>query len=222
MTSVPCPLCGYEAPGPGCPHCGLRATDPSLASPPADAITAVFDGLRAVPTGLYLLLTTRGVKRLLLPPVVLTAALFVWLFWLMWSFVIGLVDAARLGDASALDMDSGWMRTAAEWLITKGVVVFAAKSAGWLVILLAGFFLMWWVGSIVYEAIAGPFLDEVQGRLEAKWFGRNPRDEIERPTDLPVARCAMLSGQVTPRLRAGRCKRPARSGRQTVRLPRRR
>lgn len=193
MNSVPCPLCGYDAPGTSCPHCELRSTDPTLAGPAPDTFQGLIDGFRAVPTGLYLLLTTRGVKRLLLPPVILTGAIFGWLFYMMISFLLNLVDAAELQDPALLDIETGWLRSAAEWLIAQGIVITTAKIGSWLVVLVGSFFLMWWIGSIVYEAIAGPFLDEVHGRLEKKWFGRNPRDEIERPVDIPASRCALLS-----------------------------
>ena len=51
-------------------------------------------------------------------------------------------------------------------------------------------FLIGWTFSIIYEALAGPFLDEMQGRLEERWFGHDPRATIERPTRLPAKLCA--------------------------------
>ena len=42
-------------------------------------------------------------------------------------------------------------------------------------------------------AISGPFLDEVHGRLEERWFGANPRDRIQRPTSLAPRKCALYS-----------------------------
>ncbi len=192
-NTSPCPLCGYSAPGQTCPHCSLRSTDPSLLNPPSDPLTAMLDGFRAVPTGLYLLMTTRGVKRLLVPPVILTLAAFAWIFYLLWSFLWSLVDAAKLSDPSLLKIETEWVRDAAEWLITHGIVIWSAKISGVFLVGFAGFLLSMWIGSIVYEAIAGPFLDEIHGRFEKKWFGVNPRDEIERPTALPTSRCALLS-----------------------------
>ncbi len=193
MNTTPCPLCGYEATGPACPHCELTTTDPSLAKPGADPVTAIIDGFRAVPTGLYLLLTTRGVKRLMVPPVLITGLLFCWFLYILLSFVWNFVDAIKLDDPSQLEIETEWLRSAAEWLMAGKIAAYAAQISSGILAFFAGLFLMWWVGSILYEAIAGPFLDEIQGRFEKKWFGKNPRDEIERPTKLPTSRCATLS-----------------------------
>lgn len=193
MNFTPCPLCGYEATGTTCPHCELKSTDPSFSKPPGDPLTAVIDGLRAVPTGLYLLLTTRGVKRLMAPPVIITGVVFFAFLYFLLSFMFQFIEAINLEDPSELDIDTEWIRTSVEWLMSVRIAAWSAQAAGWLVALVTSFFLMWWVGSIVYEAIAGPFLDEIQGRFEVKWFGRNPRNEIERPTNLPTARCSLLS-----------------------------
>lgn len=193
MNQSPCPLCGYEAIGATCPHCELKSTDPSFSKPPGDPLTAVIDGLRAVPTGLYLILTTRGVKRLMAPPVIITGVIFFAFLYMLLSFVFGFIDEMSLGDPITLDIETEWLRSAAEYVMSARLLTWSAQAGGWLLALVTSFFLMWWVGSIVYEAIAGPFLDEIQGRFEVKWFGRNPRNEIERPTNLPASRCTLLS-----------------------------
>lgn len=193
MNAVPCPLCGYDAPESNCPHCNLEPRTESLRNRPRNATEALLDGLRAVPQGALLILGTRGVKRILVPPVLITAAIFIAIFWWMLSFVMGIAEAAVAQDPASLEIEAEWLRRIAEWLITTRIVVWAAKASSLLLVGVTGFFLMWWVGSIVYEAVAGPFLDEVQGRIEKTWFGKNPRDEIERPTDLAVSKCIQYS-----------------------------
>ena len=193
VNTVPCPLCGYDAPTTECPHCGLEATDPSLRGAPRGVLDATLDGFRAVPKGLFLILSTRGVKRFLVPPVLITGMIFTLVLWWALSWALGIVDAAVLQDPRLLEIESEWLRRIAAWIITKGIVVWAAKLGTVFVVLLTGFLVVLYVGSVVYEAIAGPFLDEVQGRIEKVWFGNNPRDEIERPTALPVAKCVQLS-----------------------------
>ena len=193
MNAVPCPLCGYDAPEANCPHCNLEATAESLRNRPRNPTEAIFDGFRAVPQGALLILKTRGVKRILVPPVLITGTIFLAILWWMLSFILGFAEAAVAQDPSALEIEAEWLRRIAEWLITTRIVVWAAKAGSLLLTLVTGFFLMWWVGSIVYEAVAGPFLDEVQGRIEKTWFGKNPRDEIQRPTDLPVSKCIQYS-----------------------------
>jgi uncharacterized protein involved in cysteine biosynthesis len=68
-----------------------------------------------------------------------------------------------------------------------------AQLGGLLIFGVVSFLAAMWAFSIVYEAIAGPFLDEVHGRLEERWFGVNPRDSLQRPTALPPSRCALYS-----------------------------
>ncbi|MDP6761715.1 MAG: hypothetical protein QF903_03920 [Planctomycetota bacterium] len=193
MPTVPCHLCGYDSPDAECVHCGHTSAEPSLADPRPGILLAILDGLRAVPTGLFLLARTSGVKRFLVPPFVLTLALFAVLFWWAWGGLSALLDAAHLQDLSALDLEAGWVRDAATWLIEKQVVVWTAKLSGGLVFLLASSLVALYTFSVAYEALSGPFLDEIQGRLEERWFGRNPRNTIQRPTELGVNRCIALS-----------------------------
>jgi uncharacterized protein involved in cysteine biosynthesis len=149
--------------------------------------------LRAVPTGLFLLAKTPGLKRFLVPPFLLSLAIFALLFWWAWGGLNALLDAAALQDISALNLEEGWMRDLAAWLLEKQVVVWSARLSGWLIFLFASSLVALYTFSVAYEALSGPFLDEIQGRLEERWFGRNPRNTIQRPTDLPVRRCIALS-----------------------------
>lgn len=193
MNPVPCPLCGYHTPGRSCPHCRLTATDETLAGPPGGPLRTTLDGLFAILRGLQLLATTPGVKRFLIPPLLLTLFLFVGLFWWAWSAIQHFFEAVRLEDVSTLDLKWDWLEGVARWLIERGVVIWAAKAGTWVIFLFSSTFIALWTFSIAYEAISGPFLDEIQGRIEKRWFGRDPRDAVHRPNEIPVNRCILLS-----------------------------
>jgi uncharacterized protein involved in cysteine biosynthesis len=215
VPTVPCPRCGYHAPAPECPHCRGTATLPSLAAPTAGVLRGIADGLVAVPVGLWLLATTRGTKRWLVPPlVVTTAVLFVGL-WLVFRWLSGLLDGAVPDEVSLTD--SGWARW--EWLeehgwgwlqatwaavvvalqwVANALLAFAtSRPLTWLAYLLVGSLVAWYVFSIVYEALAGPFLDEVHARIERRWYGVDPRSSLERPVACPEERCWRRSVQAS-------------------------
>jgi uncharacterized protein involved in cysteine biosynthesis len=195
MTSVvPCPLCGYEAPESTCPHCGRAPAEPSLARPLAGPVTGVLDGFVALVVGLRFLLRTRGIKRWLAPPLVLTATVLVAALWWTTKRLDALLDRA-LGSEIELDPASGWpgrflaehaddwgwlasvwagLVTALEWTLNLGWSTLSAPALHWLLWFLVGSLVMWYCFSIAYEAFAGPFLDEIHGRLEARWFGEDP------------------------------------------------
>lgn len=194
MEPLPCPLCGYDAPGPSCPHCALSASDPTLARPRRGAFSGVGDGVLALGHGLRILVGTRGIKRWLVPPLLLTLVVFVALFAWLWARLQALLEAAKLGDASQLDIGWSWLRAAVSWLIERGVVIWLAHAATWIVFLVGSSLVALWTFSIAYEALAGPFLDEVQGKLEARWFGRDPRDALHKPVELGGARIATRLG----------------------------
>lgn len=190
MDPLPCPLCGYDAPGVTCPHCGGTAADPSLAEPRSGTLSGVGDGVLALGHGLRILVGTRGIKRWLVPPLLLTLGLFAFLFAWLWGRLQALLEAAKLGDASQLDIGWSWLRAAVAWLIERGVVVWLAHTASWIVFLVGSSLVALWTFSIAYEALAGPFLDEVHGKLEARWFGRDPRDALHKPVELSGGRIA--------------------------------
>jgi uncharacterized protein involved in cysteine biosynthesis len=186
MHPIPCSLCGYDAPGTSCTHCALTARERSLVAPPPPGPLEFVEGLRAIPMGALLLLRGRGLKRWLVPPFLLTllAAAAILYFWVQgWvEAVFGLLEPERLQQ-----LDPGWWRDfltllAGSWLV---------RVLQGLSFLVASILTAWLMFSLFFEAIAGPFLDEVQGRLEERWFGENPRDAIQRPTRLPAARCAL-------------------------------
>lgn len=196
MNVQPCPLCGYDAPdlpARPCPHCGTDPIEPSLQRRRAGTFTGVGAGLAALPRGVYYLATTPGVKRWLIPPIALTMVAFALLFWWLWSLITPVIEYVRARGETELPFEEGWLRNATEWLIDTGIVLWMAELSGILVFLVVSTVVALWAFSIVYEAIAGPFLDEIHGRLEERWFGRNPRDSIQRPTDLAPRRCVTIS-----------------------------
>ncbi len=142
---------------------------------------------------MLLLATTRGVKRFLIPPILLTLLAFALMF--MWSMglVDLLVEAASVDDLESLGLDEGWFKATVAWLLERGVATLLARISGIVLWIVISSVVALYAFSVIYEAIAGPFLDEIQGRIEERWFGKNPRNDIQRPTDIPVRRCVVLS-----------------------------
>jgi len=194
MPTLPCPACGYDAPGAGCPHCRLQPKEATLAQPLAGPLAALHAGLVAIPRGLYFLATTRGVKRFLVPPFVLTLVAFALIFRWAWRWTQRLIEwVPERGETPDIPLPEGWLRDFFSWLVRTGVFVWLAQLTSLVVFLILSALVALWAFSILYEALAGPFLDEVHGRLEVAWFGSNPRDELTRPTDLPVRDCLLWS-----------------------------
>ncbi len=191
MPVLPCPVCGYDNPGPGCPHCGLAPREESLA-PSRGTVGALWAGLAALPRGFHYLVTNRGIKRWMLPPVLATCIVFAVVFTWAYGAFRTLVDALVPG-AVELDWDEGWLRATVEWFLNEGPGLLLLKLGSWLVFAVVFSLASWYCFSIAFEAIAGPFLDEIHGRLESRWFGYDPRTELQRPNAIPVARCMRLS-----------------------------
>jgi uncharacterized protein involved in cysteine biosynthesis len=205
---VPCSLCGYDAPGTACPHCRLSPGPADLREPPPGAFGEVLAGLAAVPKGLMILASTRGTKRWTLPPLALTVLMFVVVFAWLRGWLGSYVDGA-LPDGVPLDAENWEWVQGLDWEWVQAAVVAVIAAVKWVADLAVGlaagqftsmllWFALamlagWYMFSMAYEAVAGPFLDEIQGRVEAKWFGADPRTRMERPTDLPVERCAKLT-----------------------------
>lgn len=205
---VPCPLCGYHAPGADCPHCGRAPAEPSLRGPLRGPLTGLVAGALALPRGLGFLVRTRGLKRWLLPPLAGTGLAMFLALWAAASWLSRRLDEVAGGEYEVRDTWEwlaglegwGWLKGAwnvlvasYEWIVNLSLALVASNAlqlVGWFLI---GSLVVWYCFSIVYEALAGPFLDEVQGRLEARWFGSDPRSRLERPTDIPAERCARLS-----------------------------
>jgi uncharacterized protein involved in cysteine biosynthesis len=205
MKIVPCPLCGYDALRAGerapearaeagsatCPHCGLAPREPSLRARRAGLSDGLLVGLTALPQGLYFLASTRGVKRWLGPPLVLTALAFGLLFWWLWGHVQDWMVILRESGGRELDLDPLWVERAVRWLLGLKVFVWLAQASTLFVFLLVSTVAAFWAFSILYEAVSGPFLDEIHGRIEERWFGVDPRKALHRPTQLPARECAL-------------------------------
>jgi len=207
MKIVPCPLCGYDAQRGGsgvqaagaqsgaeiCPHCALQPKEPSLRAPRARLRAGLLVGLAAVPQGLYFLASTRGVKRWLIPPLVLTTIAFAALFWWLWGLVSHWIEILRANGGQEIQIDPVWVERAVRWLLGLKVFVWLAEAGTFLVFLLVSAVAAFWAFSILYEAVAGPFLDEIHGRIEERWFGVDPRKALHRPTQLPKSACVKWS-----------------------------
>jgi uncharacterized protein involved in cysteine biosynthesis len=173
-------------------------------------VTGVWDGLQALPRGLRLVLRTPGIKRWLVPPFLVTCLLLVVALGWVVARINGLIDEALPGDITiegtwawleARPEGWDWLKTAwasgvvaVEWLVNTAWGLFTSQPLRWLGWFLVGSLVVWYCFSIAYEALAGPFLDEVQARIEARWFGLDPRSRLERPNDIPTSRCMALSG----------------------------
>ncbi len=209
---VPCALCGYHAPeargSSACPHCKHQPLDPSLRAPLRGPITGILAGIFALPRGLYYLFNTPRALRWIFPPLIVTSVLLS--LALLWSF--GVLDAYVESQAGEFEFESewGWLAGlsdkwtwlkgswngvvgAAEWIANLSIGLVTSKTVRFLGWFLVGSLVTWYCFSIAYEALAGPFLDEVQSRLEIRWFGEDPRNRLERPTDIPSERCVRLS-----------------------------
>jgi uncharacterized protein involved in cysteine biosynthesis len=192
-----CSRCGYGAPTEPCPHCGDEPLEPTLRGRLAGPLAGVAPGLQALFRGADFLLTTRGTKRWLVPPLVLTTVLFLAVILWAWSGLRELLEGYLGGDIQLSAWDPGWLRSAAEWVLNNGLVVWLLRQASAVVFVLLSSMVAWYCFSIAYEAVAGPFLDEVQARIEARWFGCDPRSRLERPNAIPVRRClrnSLLAG----------------------------
>ncbi|HUR27067.1 MAG TPA: EI24 domain-containing protein [Planctomycetota bacterium] len=192
MIVLPCELCGYDAPSAVCPHCGGVSAHPSFAADRARG-SEVRAGLAALPRGLGLLATTRGTKRWLVPPFVITTLAFGTLMFWAWHSVEGWVERAHEIASSVPELDAAWWERALQFVVGSWLFIVVAKIGALFLFVVIGFFAAMYTFSLFYEAISGPFLDEVQGRIEQRWFGVDPRNAIQRPTKLSVARCAGMT-----------------------------
>ncbi|MFT5051069.1 MAG: hypothetical protein ACI8QZ_002476 [Chlamydiales bacterium] len=209
MLITPCRLCGYDAPGPECPICRMQPADPSLArtaaiadpaARPPGLIANLSDGVRAIPMAFLQLRRTRRVMRVLIPPVMLTSAVFVVAFAWLWRAIGAAFETAAESAQQGAGEGDGWIAGAVRWSLNNPALGFLADLGHWIFVLGAGYLLAVWTFSLVYEALAGPFLDEVHARLEARWFGLDPRQRTDRPTELTVRECSrrtLLAGSAT-------------------------
>jgi len=185
----------------------------SLAAPPSGPWRGILDGLAAVPVGLWLLATTRGTKRWLVPPLVITSATLITVLWLVFRWLSGTIGDALPDHVALTETDWArwewiegregawsWLRTAwvwivlaLQWVVNAVIALMTSRPLLWIGYLLVGSLVAWYVFSIAYEAFAGPFLDEVHARFEKRWYGSDPRNRMQRPNDIPESRCLRRS-----------------------------
>lgn len=201
-----CPRCGYAHSGaaacavcqfdPGAKEPVLPGTSP-LPRRPATGITALVAGALAFPRGLLMLFSSRGVKRLMLPPFAITFLIFTGLILSIQTALSGWLDRSLPEGVNArltLDsLDPGWWRHSLEWLLNDGFGIELLRGGSWILFAVLAMLLAWTTFSLVFELVAGPFLDELHGQLEERWFGFDPHKLRNRPTELPAATCARLS-----------------------------
>lgn len=193
----PCPICGYDRPraldgASACLHCADRPAEPSLRER-SGTWSGVRAGLAALPRGLAALVTTRGTKRWLVPPALIVLAAFVAATWGLWKIVVALIERLESGASELAGGGDSWWRTVVEWLLAKSVLFVLAQLSGAVLVIAVGLVAMVWTFSLVYELVAGPFLDTIQGRLEQRWFGADLRDRRERPAGISPAEAARIT-----------------------------
>jgi uncharacterized protein involved in cysteine biosynthesis len=191
---APCPHCGYDWPSTASGPCATCAGDPPQALRGCrGGWGEVQDGLAALLQGARLLVTTRGTKRWILPPALGTFAVFAALsVWLYRTVMQWLERGRELALAELPELD-GFQRTLAEWLVDHALSLAAAKASAFLVATSLTLLVSLWAFSLLYELLAGPFLDEVQGVLERSWFGADPRAARERPSGITARECTLRS-----------------------------
>ena len=128
-----------------------------------------------MPMGVLQIAKSPRVWPLLIPPVVITATIFGFLLWWGWSRIERFLEAVRAQSLDSLHLEEGWWRDALMWLMGQSVTIALAKATGLLLFIVVCSILVLWIFSVVYEAISGPFLDEIQGKIETRWFGHDPR-----------------------------------------------
>jgi uncharacterized protein involved in cysteine biosynthesis len=179
MAPLPCRTCGYHSPTAECALCAHAPREASLRAPRERGLARFGEGFRALGQGLRILLATPRTKRLLVPPCLLSAAVFALLFGWAWSWVSGVLADMDRGLEAHLAELPALLRPVVAWLVHTGTLIVSARLLAFLVLALAASLVFLWCFSVVYEACCGPFLDSVQARIEARWFGCDPRERLE-------------------------------------------
>jgi uncharacterized protein involved in cysteine biosynthesis len=179
MQPLPCRTCGYHSSSEDCPLCAHAPREASLRAPQARGFARLFVGFRALGHGLALLLRTPRTKRLLVPPFLLSGAVFALVFAWAWSWISGALRALDEGLEARLEDLPALLRPIVGWLVHTGTLLGSAKLLAFLALGLLASLVFLWCFSVVYEAFCGPFLDAVQARIETRWFGLDPRARLE-------------------------------------------
>ena len=190
---IPCPVCGYHAPEAFCRHCNSVPHEPSLRGPPPRGWQAWLAGAQALPRGAWILLRTPRVKRWLVPAVMLTCLVFVVLLVLALGGVNALLDTLRAGESAEPDADAGWWARSLHWMSGSGIVMGLLQGSAFIVVAVVFAFVALWTFSVIYEAIGGPFFDTIQGRIESRWFGLDPRETLQPRPEIATSRATWLT-----------------------------
>lgn len=190
---IPCPICGYDAPEAFCRHCGGAPNESTLRGKAPRGWKAALAGVRALPMGAWILLRTPRVKRCLVPPVILTFVVFFVLLGLALGGTHALVDQMRSDGSHEIGASAGWfarwMHAAAGSAFLMGIV----EGSALVLTLIVLVFVAVWTFSVVFEAIGGPFFDTIQGRIEVRWFGKDPRETLQPRAGIAAARAAWIT-----------------------------
>lgn len=138
--------------------------------------------------GLYLLMRTPRVKRWLLPPIFLTGVFFLTTFALAWSVIAEFFEAIAARDLAPLALDAGLWDRAVHGFASSRAALWIAEGGTFVVFLVLFSFVALWTFSIAYEFISGPFLDTIQGRIEERWFGADPRRALQPTPEISTSR----------------------------------
>lgn len=180
MRPQPCRTCGYHAPSEPCASCAHAPREASLVRPRARGLGRWLEGLRALGHGLRVLARTPRTKRLLVPPFLLSLTAFLLGFAWVWSWISGRLAELEAGLELSTKELPALLRPSIEWLVRTGTLLVSARLLALVLLMLAASYVFLWCFSIVYEAFCGPFLDAVHGRIEARWFGQDPRQRLEQ------------------------------------------
>ncbi|HIG86800.1 MAG TPA: EI24 domain-containing protein [Planctomycetes bacterium] len=186
MSPTPCPICAYpKAPG-TCPHCFDRWNGPSAQRSPVRGMAGLIEGARAPLVGASLLLRGPKLKRVLVPPVL---AVTLGAAWLHGAWISPSIEAF-FTLSSDPGPDPSWWQSSLAWLADSWLL----QTLSGLSSLIALALTIWLSFTLLFEVIAGPFLDEIHSRLETQWFGRDPRSHSARPDVLgseAATRCSL-------------------------------
>lgn len=188
MTLRPCRVCAYLHAGDSCPHCGGASREPGSDGPRVRGPRGALTGALAPLMGARLLARGPRLKRVLIPPTLLVTGLAVWLHtaWIAPGLERLFASASSAGE------DPSWWSSSLAWL-TDSWAGDLLQGLSWALALIIT---AWLAFTLLFEVVAGPFLDEVQARLETRWFGADPRSSSARPAvlDGPSATRRTLAG----------------------------
>lgn len=189
-----CRLCGYASVQRPCPVCSEASARGRFAEAPLRGWRAAWQGFAAPWHGARILLAVPGTKRWLLPPALAAVAFFAWALAAALACVSAWLEQVA-AEGEALFAGDAWWQQAAQRLGTGtllGALQWSGAAVAVLVVLLVATFTF----SIVYEALCAPFLDVVQARVEAAWFGAPDSRDDPRERVMPrseVARWRVLA-----------------------------